>query len=412
MPSIKPNVDGLRKETTIEFLQSNLDSYTPNYKDYIFNKNVGGTAIPQGIFMYTRYGNYVGFKTTRKIRIWGYPSEISDSGGNALNRAKILKQQDDGTYKEFRLGNKPTSYEWYDIAGELEPGCYRFMVGENNYCGWSEWYVEDLSCNYIIKMDDKFYTIENHELSEITDTITAEVIIEKGISINILNENLGLLHGKIKLYSNDSEVNYIKGIKTNSEMIVANGTIPTTVQSNIDYFENKSKAVNGEIKIVFSIDGGNTWKTYNGSEIVNIEITIPNKSYNELNNDELLQWNTAKELIYRDGIDFLELKNINFNTLNMENIKFAYVLHVNNANDIAINQKLIWQFDAKGSMEIMNPTDIKVEVLQNIIKITPKTSEDLIKVNITNGTCTGSSSAQDQDLTDEEIKTFVSEILK
>ena len=63
-------------------------------------------------------------------------------------------------------------------------------------------------------------------------------------------------------------------------------------------------------------------------------------------------------------------------------------------------------------MHLMDSTEVGVEVLSDSIKITPKVETELMKVNISNGTCSGlENPSQDEKMTTEEIKAFVTEIL-
>ena len=192
-----------------------------------------------------------------------------------------------------------------------------------------------------------------------------------------------MLFGNVTFISSNSNVLDLDCLKTNNELVIENNDLPTTIQSNIEFFENQSEITgNGEIKIAFSIDEGITWKTHDGLDFIDLLVTIPCKPYNELTEDELIQWNNARDEILANGIDSATLKTLDFNTLTFDKIRFVYVLHVDDITDTTLNKKLIWQFDAKNSMILMKDDEIDLEVLPTGIKITPKVNSEMIKLNI------------------------------
>lgn len=189
---------------------------------------------------------------------------------------------------------------------------------------------------------------------------------------------------KFKLVS-DTQFNEIslRAIKSQKELIVASNNFSTKISNRIDYFKTiYEKDANSNIKLAFSIDNGVTWK---GNNFENLSIEIPIKPYPELTEEEKTKWDNAKEIISINGISAEDLESLDFNTLECEYIRFAYVLSVTSADDICNTSKLQWQFDAKGSMQLMDSTEIGIEVLSDTIKVTPKVETELIKVNITNG---------------------------
>ena len=267
------------------------------------------------------------------------------------------------------------------------------------------------SRNVIIKQNNKYYTIKNNSLIEIVDNVTQDVIIENSCTLYTVMSNIDLLDDNFQLVSLSENPYMVNSIKSASELIVASNNFSSKIAENIDYFKAiYEKDTNSSIKLAFSIDDGLSWK---GNNFEDLNIEIPLKLYSELTEEEKTKWNTAKETIATNGIDIENLESLDFNTLDFEYIRFAYVLSVTSADDVCNTTKLQWQFDAKGSMKLMDSTEVSVEVLSNSIKITPKTEEELIKVNITNGNCIGSnSSSEDEEMTEQEIKDFIAEILQ
>lgn len=332
---------------------------------------------------YWKSNSYIEFTIDRKVNIWRCGTTGWATTHCSLFR--IEKLQDDGTYLD--ITNKINQYvspitekEWEKTVSELDKGTYRFYPKSTRLD--SEWYVEAVD-RFIIFMNQKYYTIENNTLVEINEEITANIIDDRGALESTINENISLLFGNVKFISRDSSVLDLDCLKTNNELVIANNDLPTTIQSNIDYFESQTKlSGNGEIKIAFSIDEGITWETHNGADFVNLSITIPCKPYEELTEDELIQWNNARDEILANGIHPDNLKTLDFNTLTFDKIRFAYVLHVEDVEDVALNKKLIWQFDTKNSMKLMTDSEIDIEVLSTGIKVTPKVDSSLIKLNI------------------------------
>ena len=272
-------------------------------------------------------------------------------------------------------------YSWENIKYFIKQQDKYYTIKEEKYVGnfYEELTLDEINNNY----DDLGFTL----LEFITDvTINGETFkpIDKFEEFSIVtNESIKSV--------------IIEGIKSNTEMIATNNDFPTTIHSNIDFIENQATiAGNGAIKITFSIDEGVTWKTHNGTEFIDLPITIPCKPYEELIEDELIQWNNARDEILTNGINSATLKTLDFNMLTFDKIRFAYVLHVEDVKDTALNKKLTWQFDAKGSMKLMKDSEIDIEVLPTGIKVTPKVDSSLIKLNIVTDDGQNSSSGGDE----------------
>ena len=311
--------------------------------------------------------------------------------------------------------SKMTIVDEYKIEDTINNKMYGVYSGDN---AW----IKNL---FLIKENNKFYSIKpekytdgkyveltNDEVQNNFEALAFE-IDELVSEITIDSETFKPINkfSKIKLVSNTKfEGLFLKSIKYNKQLIVASNNFSTKIAEHIDYFKAVyEKNTNSSIKLAFSIDNGLTWK---GNNFEDLSVEIPLKPYSELSEEERTKWNTAKETIATNGIDIENLESLDFNTLDFEYIRFAYVLSVTNASDVCNTSKLQWQFDAKGSMQLMDSTEVSIEVLSNSIKVTPKTEEELIKVNITNGTCSGlENPSQDEKMTTEEIKAFVAEIL-
>lgn len=249
-------------------------------------------------------------------------------------------------------------------------------LSENGYLA----YDRDL---FLIRQNGSFYTIKNNALEVISCDITEDVIQRNGVSINELNAKISLIHGRFEIIGKSRNTFELKGIRSQSELVVASNDFYTTVKDHIDYFKCESeRSKNGAIKIVFSDNNGASWKTHNGVEFVGIDSTIPMKDYSEMSSEEKSSWDAAKKEIILKGIDSANLHAIDFNTITSDTIRFAYVICVGDVNDTAINKRLIWQFDSKGSMQQMSSQEYTLRVTQNTIEIKSLISSKMIKANI------------------------------
>lgn len=179
----------------------------------------------------------------------------------------------------------------------------------------------------------------------------------------------------------------IKGLRKSNVLIVANGDISKVVCSHIHYFELAATASeNSKIKIAVSNDSGNTWYTTsnNGASWTNLNINIPLKSYASLDESEKEQWDLSKRNILDLGIDHNALRNVDFNTLSGEKIRFAYVIERSSYSDNAYIDTLRWQFDAKGFFRKLKDSEVDIDVYENAIKVTPQINTDILKINIMN----------------------------
>ena len=126
----------------------------------------------------------------------------------------------------------------------------------------------------------------------------------------------------------------------------------------------------------------------------------------------MIQWNNARDEIFTNGIDANLLNTLDFNVLDFNKIRFAYVLHTENITDTATNQKVILNFDSENSMILMKDNEIDIEVFSNRIRVVPKINSELIKLNIaTNGIIMSDGSVNNTELTTDDINTILNNII-
>lgn len=272
---------------------------------------------------------------------------------------------------------KPTNIAYEGLGTGVNPNGQTANIGVyGGLFAWGSW----LKC--LVLQNGKYYTIKSNALVEITNL--AQDFFNESCDISEVYDNLNLLNDEFELIMDTRGYVGVVGNKSNEELIVSNNDFPTKIQDNIDYFDNiHNISGNGVVKVVFSTDSGATWQSYSNGAFITLNVDIPLKEYATLTQDELRRWNDSKTVILSDGILASELRNIDFNTINFDMIRFAYVLGITDiSSDVAENYNLIWQFDAKGNMVQMKDTEYDLSVYANSIEFVSLIDNDMIKINV------------------------------
>lgn len=181
----------------------------------------------------------------------------------------------------------------------------------------------------------------------------------------------------------DNKPKTVIGSKAKSGLIVANGDIYAGKISDrinsftLDYTVNNNSA----IKMAVSFDNGSTWKTYKDGAFQELSITIPNKYYANMTDEEKTNYSNAKTTILESGFNASDLSSIDFNIDNLDTIRFAYVLYQDSINDDCKMSDLSWNFNAKGYLQKMKDSEIDTSFCNGIIKITPLIDCEMIITN-------------------------------
>lgn len=116
-------------------------------------------------------------------------------------------------------------------------------------------------------------------------------------------------------------------------LLIANGDKDLSYVENIDYF--KVTATGANIKIICSMDSGVTWKTFNAD-----------------NTDHWEDINLTVDDVKQNGIDittFNAISSTDWNLLNTnKKIRFAYLLSMDNIEDVENIDNLDLQYDGQG----------------------------------------------------------------
>jgi len=247
----------------------------------------------------------------------------------------------------------------------------------------------------LIKKDNLYFSIldEFYDTKTKTYTPLSELDFTKSFNANLLTKKIMINNesfypmnkfNNFKVISPNmiNQVN-IFGLKTQTELIVASDDINISLATNIDNFNLLHNiSGDGNIRIALSIDKGNTWLSWDGTKFVELNCKIPNKSYETFNEDDILAWNNAREIITISGILLENFNSLNFNLLQSKTIRFAYVLIRPLYSDNVETTQLKWQFDAKGSLKLMKPSEYEINVYENKAEITSLLDSKLIKVNM------------------------------
>ncbi|EES49643.1 hypothetical protein NE172_02165 [Clostridium botulinum] len=157
----KPNIDNLKSEGEVTFLESYRIVGTGSIKDLINNDIYDDNWY--GCYM---YGNtsWFTFEIFKKSNIYSYGIPYKGGSGKGIGEGvRIYKKVND----EFILFKDkiPTKIgEWYLLFEKLDKGVYKVMtLGDVIF---TEWYVENLQNEkYLIKQNNQYYTIKPENYS-------------------------------------------------------------------------------------------------------------------------------------------------------------------------------------------------------------------------------------------------------
>ena len=301
-------------------------------------------------------------------------TKIKDYTDNSFktNETKLFSFDKTVNFKYYKLQVNETNGQPYTTIGELN-----YLLGKKD----AFYLIKDNGNNKIYNYDK-----DNNKLVEVTDISILKENALNNTCIYDLNNVLPLLSNlsdDLTLLSNKDAAVLVNGIKSTKELIVGKNSFSTRIASNIDWFKLDDDAI---AKVVFTIDDGTTWKTYNtsNSAFEDLSVSIPNnKDYKDFTDEEKMAWNEAKEIFYNQGIDSSILNTIDFNSFDIEDIRFGYVLTAIDSNTMDKMKNLIWQFDSKGTMDLVDTSQVRQQLYYAGTKLISNIDADMLKVNIT-----------------------------
>lgn len=304
------------------------------------------------------------------------------------NNKTIYKQ-------EFVSRTHPLIYEGSIVTKQLD--IMRYTVKDSVF---QKILIYGDEIGFLLKENDKYYSIKEEyynkesklfEPVNISENITNETIYNIGFnnlenicSMNIENNIVRPINqfNNFQIISSAKYDISVYAKKSYKELIVANNDFSIKVSKHIDYFSIKDFSNN--IKIIFSIDEGTTWKSYYNNEFIDLDIKLAkDKLYNDFTNDEKISWDKALDIIYKLGIDSEKLLSVDFNVLDMNKIRFGYLFYIENENEDSYMKQLSWQFDSKGIMELCDKSEVKIQLYYGGVKLVSNIDISLLKTNIT-----------------------------
>ena len=385
---IKPS-DSFTGETRV--LSYTKDTYEVNFYNCLF-KPSDNLTYPTTALM------FVSSSGTANMNKNFYNCTVLDMGGVGAGVANwynsvFIRTEADTTYNTLTdcLNNDPTVTidDEYKLSGETNL-IYGVHSGEYT---WSK-----KLC--FILQDGKYYTIlDDHYNGTSYDEISLSEILSgyESLCFNIyqLTKNVTIndetfrpidkFTGNIQIVTNEACYINVCGLKTNKELILANGHFTTKLADNIDFF-NLDYAItgNGSIRCAVSDNYGTTWKTWDSdsSAWTLLSTTPPIKSYASLTDEELVDWNTFLEEVLTKG--YIPTQNntlIDYNSLS-DDLMFAYAIARPSYSDDASMTSLEYQFDAKGYFEKVDSDSVNITQTEDTVTVAPKEDISLLRVNI------------------------------
>ena len=262
---------------------------------------------------------------------------------------------------------------------------YGFLLSEEEYN------------NIYIKQDDKYYGFSDDNyntdskmykeitLDDINNNLYGNTIDNLTTEVTIGDETFRPIDkfSSFKIVSKYNVPKTIIGRKSKTGMSIASGDINTKVANKINSFTLDNTVNNNSyIKMAVSFDNGATWKTYKDNSFSDLNITIANKTYEDMTVDEKNNWKSAKETILSEGFTTDILSTIDFNTIeNLSTIRFAYVLYQDLINDSCGVNKLSWNFNANGKFQKMKDSEIETCFSNGSIMFVATENQDMIITN-------------------------------
>lgn len=278
------------------------------------------------------------------------------------------------------IQNKGVAVVEFELWGNDFVGV--ILQSNKNYYSIDEKYYNSSAKNYNAISDLSVSNFNNYEFN-VSDlfkeiTINEETFkpIDKFKSFSIISTSQNTLN--------------INGIKVDKSMIstiepLSMAAYETIHNITADYtIEN-----NGAIKLIFSFDKGNTWKTYDVSTNAwnHVSVNIPTKLYDNFTSEEKSNWDSARDIILSDGISIQNLGNVVFSTETIKTLMFAVAFSRHTYADTCTLRGLNIKYDgvityiqlAVGSD--LTKYEAKVRITGDTIGVTSSTNCDKLLIS-------------------------------
>ena len=257
------------------------------------------------------------------------------------------------------------------------------LQSNKNYYSIDEKYYNSSTKNYNAISDLSASNFSNYEfnISDLFDeiTINEETFkpIDKFESFSIISTSQNTLT--------------VNGIKVDKSMIATMEPLSMAAYETIhNIIADYTTENNGAIKLIFSFDKGNTWKTYDVSTNVwnTVSVNIPSKLYDNFTSEEKSNWDSARDTILSDGISVQDLGNVVFSTETIKTLMFAVAFSRPTYADTCTLRGLNIKYDgvvtyiqlAVGSD--LTKYEAKVRITGDTIGVTSSTNCDKLLISV------------------------------
>ena len=288
---------------------------------------------------------------------------------------------------------------------EVDPITYFLQNADNKLYGVYSGNETSWKCGYLLFMDGKYYSIlPDHYVDgayQEIDLDTAKVDENAMFNYLFFPHNLfddviigegesAVTFKPIEKFDNFQLVDFnsfalpdpltAKVIKEYSEMMVM--TIPASMISYIT-IHSIHAICEGTVQLAFSFDEGTTWKTNDTGSWEDLPVTIPLKEYTSFSEDDMTNWNSAKEQILENGIDAYDLDSdwVDFN-IGIKTILVAVVMKKTEYDTPTSFSGLRIVRDSMTTYERVDSSECKIIVAGDSIEAIPSFDNNELIINL------------------------------
>lgn len=282
--------------------------------------------------------------------------EITGTGLKQISKMGVVASATTPKIVEIPINTLDFKLHQINILKYDTSNCENILVTRNNFNNVE---ISDF-------IEDKFIEFDGTSHLKTEHIYTYNVIIDTNDYIESeLEVNLEDFKA-ITSFSNFTD-GVIEKMKMNAipygRLLIANGDINLSNVEHIDYF--KLTAIGKNIRIVCSVDSGNTWKTFKVDKWVDINLNIEDVRANGMS---IELFNSINDVFWNELIT-------------TKKIRFAYLFSMDNIADTEALDKLELQYDGKGKWIQLKEDKYDVVYTSNsILEIVLKESGDF-KIN-------------------------------
>lgn len=264
-------------------------------------------------------------------------------------------------------------------------------------------YKGEVIMGILLKMNDYYYDAssdsydtESHKYLPIAmsddDISTINILISGSsltiedlfIKITIDNETFKPIEkfDNFNILSNADYNVYINGIKSNRQLIVQNSdtVFANDIMKYINSIRFNTNLSESYCKVIFSTDKGITWKYWDGARFLNLSTLIPLNDYCNLSSEELLNWNSAIDEIYKKGIDISTINTLNLKYTVTDQIRFAFVLARSKYDSTSELSSCLVNYDEVNHLKKLTKNECQMNLYDSGLLIVPTISNSHIEV--------------------------------